>query len=289
VLPYIDVHAHIGDTVSRVPTVGQTLGRYLARMAGTGVVAAVLSPAGGGPQARGVLDTRDQNAAIVAACRLYPDRFPVGLGVVEVRHGADGVRELVRSMDEGGLRGFMVHPGLSGHALGRELHPFLEVVAERSGLCLLHQRGSTGDIAAYARRFPAITFIVGHVATSAASHRDAVEHLRGLDNVWYDIAQHPADPSADWDLAQLLRGLNPEHLLFGSDTPYYDFRRVQALLEGSGISQEDKHAIAWRNAAAPIRHFRPDWGVPETAVVPPQRYGGSELWATQAPGSPRLL
>ena len=191
--PYIDVHAHIGDTVSRVPAFGQTLGRYLARMAGSGIVAAVLSPAAGGPQARGVLNTRDQNQAIIAACRVSPDRFPVGLGVIEVRHGADGVRELARGMDEGGLRGFMVHPGLSGHDLGRELHPFLDVVAERSGLCLLHQKDCAGPIAAYARRFPPITFVLGHVATSAAAHRDAVVHLRGLDNVWYDIAQYSAD------------------------------------------------------------------------------------------------
>ena len=64
---------------------------------------------------------------------------------------------------------------------------------------------------------------------------------------------------------------------------------MQALVESSGITEEVKDAIAWRNALVLVRRFRPDWGVPPTAVAPPQRYGDSELWATQAAGSPRLL
>ncbi len=54
--PYIDVHCHIGTTVSRAPTVGQSVGRYMARMASAGVAAAILSPTAGGPQAGGVGD-----------------------------------------------------------------------------------------------------------------------------------------------------------------------------------------------------------------------------------------
>ena len=69
----------------------------------------------GAPQARGVLDTRAQHETIGNACRLHPERFPIGLGNVEVRHEQAGVDELDRAMREDGLVGFMCHPGLSGH------------------------------------------------------------------------------------------------------------------------------------------------------------------------------
>ncbi len=279
--PYVDVHAHIGVTVSRVPAVGQSPGRYLARMAASGIRAAILCPAAGGSQARGVQDTRDQNQAVAATCRLYPDRFPIGLAIVEVRHQEEGVRELERAMDEGGLLGFMVHPGLSGHSLGAELHPFLEVVAMRRGLCLLHQAGTTAKIAAYARRFPEITFIVGHVSFSDELYRDAVRHCGPCDNVFFDIAQHGAQPESTCSLAELVRDLGPRRLLFGSDTPYYDFRLVQAQIEASDLPDEVKEAIAWENAAHLISRFRPQWQLPETEVEPPQRYSDDELWAAR--------
>ena len=98
--PYFDVHCHIGMTVSRAPTIGQSVGRCLARMASADVIGAIPCPTAGGPQARGVLDTRAQNETIANACRLYPERFPIGLGNVEVRHEQAGVDELDRAMQE---------------------------------------------------------------------------------------------------------------------------------------------------------------------------------------------
>ena len=100
--PYIDVHAHLGETINRVPPVGQSAEKYLARMAQSGVVAAIPCPAAGGPQARGVLDTRDEAEAIAGACRRYPRRFPLGLANLEVRHQRAGVDELERGMAESG-------------------------------------------------------------------------------------------------------------------------------------------------------------------------------------------
>ena len=139
--PYFDVHCHIGITVSRDPVVGQSIGRYLARMASAGVAGAIISPTPGGPQARGVLETRDQNEVISKGCRLYPERFPIGLAIVEVRHERVGVEELERAMEEGGLLGFMCHPGASGNPLGGELHPFLDLIRKATDL---PQRGAKG-------------------------------------------------------------------------------------------------------------------------------------------------
>lgn len=274
---YFDVHCHIGMTVSRAPVIGQSVGRCLARMASADVIGAIPCPTAGGPQARGVLDTRLQNETIANACRKYPERFPIGLGIVEVRHEQAGADELDRAMQEDGLVGFVCHPALSGHSLGAELHAFLEVVAMHNGLCLLHQAGSTQNIAAYAARFPSITFIIGHVSMSKAGQLDAIAHCAKQENIWYDVAQKPVGDES-WNLEHLVNNLGNEQIMFGSDLPYYDFRLVQSQIEESQLDDETKERIAYKNAVRLVQQFRPDWVPALTPITPPQNYSEVEMW-----------
>ena len=276
--PYFDVHCHIGMTVSRAPTVGQSVGRCLARMASAGVIGAIPCPTGGSPQARGVLDTRAQHETIANACKLYSERFPIGLGIAEVRHEQAGADELDRAMREDGLVGFMCHPGLSGHSLGGELYTFLEVVAMHNGLCLLHQAGSTRNIAAYAQRFPSITFIIGHVSMNKAGHLDAIDQCGKCENVWFDVAQKPEGADTSWDLVHLVNNLGNDRIMFGSDLPYYDFRLVQAQIESAALDDETKERIAYQNAVRLVQQFRADWLPTLIPITPPQVYSEVEMW-----------
>ena len=275
--PYFDVHCHIGMTVSRAPVIGQSVGRCLARMASADVIGAIPCPTAGGPQALGVLDSRAQNEVIANACRKYPERFPIGLGIAEVRHEQAGVDELERAMQEDGLVGFVCHPALSGHSLGGELHAFLEVVAMHDGLCLLHQAGSTQNIAAYADRFPSITFIIGHVSMNKAGHLDAITHCAKQENIWYDVAQKPVGDGS-WNLEHLVNNLGNDQIMFGSDLPYYDFRLVQSQIEESHLDDEAKERIAYQNAVRLVQQFRPDWVPTLTPITPPQVYSEEEMW-----------
>ena len=276
--PYFDVHCHIGMTVSRAPVVGQSVGRCLARMASADVIGAIPCPTAGSPQANGVLDTRSQNEVIANACQKYPERFPIGLGIVEVRHEQAGVDELDRAMCNDGLVGFVCHPGLSGHSLGGELHAFLEVVAMHNGLCLLHQSGSTNNIAAYARRFPSITFIIGHVSMNKAGHLDAIAHCANYDNIWYDVAQKPDGADESWDLVHLVKNLNKDQLMFGSDLPYYDFRLVQAQIETAELDDETKEKISYKNAVRLVQQFNEGWTPTLSPIETPQIYSEQEMW-----------
>ena len=275
--PYIDVHCHIGMTVSRAPVIGQSVGKCLARMASADVIGAIPCPTAGGPQARGVLDSRAQNEVIANACRTYPERFPIGLGIAEVRHEQAGVDELDRAMQADGLVGFVCHPALSGHSLGGELYAFLEVVAMHNGLCLLHQAGSTQNIAAYADRFPSISFIIGHVSMNKAGQLDAIAHCAKQENIWYDIAQKPVGDET-WNLEHLVNNLGNEQIMFGSDLPYYDFRLVQSQIEESQLDDETKERIGYKNAVRLVQQFRPDWVPTLTQINPPQKYSEEEMW-----------
>jgi len=247
-------------------------------MASANVIGAIPCPTGGGPQARGVLDTRAQHETIANACKLHPERFPIGLGNVEVRHEQAGVDELDRAMQDDGLVGFMCHPGLSGHSLGGELYAFLEVVAMHDGLCLLHQAGSTQNIAAYARRFPSVTFIIGHVSMTKAGHLDAIEQCGKQENIWFDVAQKPEGADESWDLVHLVNNLGSDRIMFGSDLPYYDFRLVQAQIEAARLDDETKERIAYQNAVRLVQRFREDWLPTLTPITPPQVYSEGEMW-----------
>jgi predicted TIM-barrel fold metal-dependent hydrolase len=246
-------------------------------MASANVIGAIPCPTAGGPQARGVLDTRAQNEVIANACRKYPDRFPIGLGIAEVRQEQAGVDELDRAMGDDGLVGFVCHPALSGHSLGGELYAFLEVVAMHNGLCLLHQAGSTQNIAAYAQRFPTITFIIGHVSMTKAGQLDAIAHCAKQENIWYDVAQKPVGDES-WNLEHLVNNLGNEQIMFGSDLPYYDFRLVQSQIEESQLDDETKERIAYQNAARLVQQFQPDWLPTLTPITPPQIYSEVEMW-----------
>jgi predicted TIM-barrel fold metal-dependent hydrolase len=277
---YIDVHCHIGTTITYDPAVGQTTGRCLARMASAGVVAAVVGPtAVGSSQIRGILDTKDQNGIIVRACQQFPDRFPIGLALIELRHGQVGADALEETLVEGGLQGIMWHP--AGMTFERQLYPFLEVASLRGGLCLLHE--SPERTAAYARRFPNLVFIVH------AGVEEEFESCKQLDNVWFEVVQRPKGSKSDWDLPQLINELGSERILFGSDLPYYDFRILQAQVEAADIDEATRDRIAFHNAVTLIQSFRPDWEPPGEAPAAPQNYTYEEIWAPKEAGSERLL
>ena len=277
---YVDVHCHIGTTITYDPAVGQSTGRCLARMASAGVVAAVVGPtAVGSSQIRGLLDTNDQNAIIVRACRQFPDRFPIGLALIELRHGQVGVDALEETLVEGGLKGIMWHP--AGMTFERQLYPFLEVASLGGGLCLLHE--SPARTAFYARRFPNLTFIVH------AGVEEEIESCRQLDNIWFEIVQRPKGPKSDWDLPQLVKQLGSERILFGTDLPYYDFRILQAQVESASIDETTRDRIAFQNAVTLIQRLRPDWKPPREAAASPQNYTYEELWDPKEAGSERLL
>jgi predicted TIM-barrel fold metal-dependent hydrolase len=288
--PYVDVHAHIGDTINRAPPVGQTPEKYLARMAESGVIAAIPCPAAGGPLARGVLDTRDQNEVVAGMCRTQPDRFPLGLAIVEVRQLRAGVDEVERAMRDSGLAGFMCHPGISGHAMGPELSPALEVVDALGGVALLHVGGGGCEAraAAHAKQFTRTTFVMAHVSMRREHFPASVQHLAGLENVWVDFAQHPAADDETWNLAAHVRHFGADRLLFGSDAPYYDWRSLQRQVEESSLEEATKDRIAWRNAVDLIRGFRPEWEPNTTPPSVPAAFAGTDLWAQQ-PGKPGRL
>lgn len=274
--PYLDVHNHIGRTINRAPTVGQSAQMCLARFAQTGVRAAVaMYTATGSPLFRGAVDLRAHNESIARAMRTWPDRFPIGLAIAEVRFGEAGLEELDRAIVELGLHGYVDHPPFNESSL-----PFIDLVAARGGLINLHCH--TELMAKIARMFPTATFIV-HASTWAS------ENLARFNNCIFEVVQYPDGRDTVWDLVRLANKVGEDRIVFGADLPYYDYRRLQYFIETAPISNGLKDRIAWVNAEALFRRFNPTWRMPES---PPSSHRIDQtdwLWATNPAMPDRLI
>ncbi len=264
--PYIDCHNHIGLTINRVPPVGQNTAMCLSRFAETSVYAAISMPtAVGSPITRGVDDIWDQNAVIARAGQAFPDRFPIGLALIEPRFGQRGIEEVEKAMSELGLVGIVGHPPVREDAI-----PFIEAAAARGGLCNLHLHDRL--MADIARMFPTAQFIV-HASTYAT------DNFARFDNIWFEVVQYPDGRDSEWDFTVLANKVGQDRIIFGADLPYYDYRFLQRIIEEADCSEDLKDRIAYRNIVSLIQHYNPDWQLPDEEIQTPRIYNPEELWA----------
>jgi predicted TIM-barrel fold metal-dependent hydrolase len=255
----IDVHAHVGRTIHN--NIGQTVPELLERMDTAGVTQAVLSRAAGDLQSGGVRDTRRFNNVVADAVRDHPDRFPVGLGVIEVRHEQLAVDETIRIMDELGLSGIAVHPQLEGYSLNSPLwiDPIFEVLNDRRALCLMHSSPDEGsgeaaaDVRLVTTKYTDVTYFIGHGFLSPEQKAECISIVQDLPHVYMDIA-YQSDPRLT---EELVAALGSERVVFGSDVPFYELGKVFHSVLDADISDEDKDNILYRNVQGVLDRKRP--------------------------------
>jgi predicted TIM-barrel fold metal-dependent hydrolase len=245
----IDVHAHIGKTVAN--NIGQTVDELLERMDAAGVSQALLSRAAGDLQAEGFRDTQRMNDQIAEAVRVHPDRFPAGLGVIEVRHEQLAVDETVRVMDELGMLGLAVHPQMEGYSLDIPLwiDPIFEALNDRKALCLMHSSPDAGsgesakDVRKITSTFTDVTYFIGHGFITEAQKAECISIVRDLPHVYMDVA-YQSDPRLT---EELVAAIGSERVVFGSDVPFYELGQVLDSVTRANISDDDKANILHRN------------------------------------------
>jgi len=273
--PYIDCHNHIGRTIDRVPPVGQNTAMSLARFAETNVYAAINAPtAVGSPIIRGIDDIQHQNEVIGRACRDFPDRFPIGIALIEQRFGKLGIEEAEKAMSKFDLVGLVGHPPITEWCI-----PFVEAAAAREGLCNLHLHNPL--MLRIAKMFPQAQFIV-HASNYA------IENLGVMENVWFEVVQYPDGQGTEWDFKWIENKIGRDRLIFGADLPYYDYRVLQKTIEAADIDEDFKDRIAWKNILPLINKYRPDWKLPDSPVTAPRIYDPEELWACNPANPVRL-
>jgi predicted TIM-barrel fold metal-dependent hydrolase len=222
-------------------------------MDSSGIQQSILSVAAGGDQSGGLAATMAANDEVAAAVRENPDRFPLGLASVEVRHGSAGLGEVDRAFDELGLRGLAFHATFEGFSVDSSaFEEIIRRVGERPAIILVHStpdsKASPTAIAAVAERHPALHFVLGHPVFTPGQRREAVEVLQSLPNLSLDIAYQDEVSTIEYFVGEL----GAARVLFGSDAPFFPPQRVIAAVEAASMTDDDRSLIFAGNALALI-------------------------------------
>jgi uncharacterized protein len=105
-------------------------------------------------------------------------------------------------------------------------------------------RGSPTAIAAVARRFPHLQFLLGHPVFTPQQREQCVNAVAANANILLDLA-YQADPAIT---EFFVSEVGADRILFGSDAPYYDPEAVIASIEAASISESDRELIFHGNA-----------------------------------------
>jgi predicted TIM-barrel fold metal-dependent hydrolase len=251
----IDVHSHIGRTMTN--GLGQDVDTWLAAMDAAGIAQSIISVAAGGLQAEGLADTRRANDVIAKAVNEHPERFPIGLASIEVRHGEAGLAEVRRAMTEIGLSGLVFHATFEGFGVDSPVFDsILKALDQGPALVLMHStpdgRANPTAIAAVAKRFPQIQFLLGHPVFTEEQREQCVKAVQENANITLDLA-YQADPATT---EFFVRQVGAARVHYGSDAPYFEPAQVISSIEAAKITDVEKEQIFCSNAERLIKSVR---------------------------------
>ncbi|MEJ2108460.1 MAG: amidohydrolase family protein, partial [Acidobacteriota bacterium] len=102
-----------------------------------------------------------------------------------------------------------------------------------------------------ARRFPDVHFIGAHMGGLAAPFETLEEALQPVPNLSLDTS-NAAHTLSEGQFTLLLRRFGPEHILFGTDWPWFlhenEIDLANSRMETAGFSKEEKQAVFYGNA-----------------------------------------
>ena len=216
---------------------------WLNQMSRHAIAHAVVAPAEG----YAAVYNREGNALLARLVRRYPAQLS-GLAVANPWRGPQAVCLLEKAFDDG-LKGLFLCPPRQGFRLTESIvDPLLEVCCRRRLPVYAHTGtpicSEPFQLAELARRFPSVTFIMGHAA---------------YPDFWYDVTgalqQAPnllVETSCQMTavLQQAIDAAGPERVLFGSgwprSTPAIEIRKMRSMGLPAGSLEKIMRSNAMR-------------------------------------------
>lgn len=143
-------------------------------------------------------------------------------------------------------------------------------------------------------RYPGINFIAAHMGGLGGSFDDMVRHLAPRANLFLDTS-NAAHTLSEKEFCRLLEWHGPEHILFGTDWPWFvhtsEVQHIERLLGLAGYSEKDKAKVFCTNllnlVEPLVKKSRQDPDLTRTLMYNPD-YGGcnnlrNEKAATTSP------
>jgi uncharacterized protein len=100
------------------------------------------------------------------------------------------------------------------------------------------------------KKFPGINFVAAHMAGLKATFQNIKRHILKYDNLFLDTSNATHTLSQD-EFVELLKIHGSEKIIFGTDWPWFDFKKeyqiVESLSDKAGFSKAQKEMIFGSN------------------------------------------
>ena len=251
-----DVHAHMEPgTPDYAPfgTLAQMINQHyderLQYMDRNGILRSAVSAGYRYRRAEGIANTRAMNDMIAGLVAKNPQRFPVGIGVVQVSDGDASLRELERMARDLKLRGVGWHHADEGAYIDNAfMRPLLRQVQALGLIPFIHVREREYEawwrLDVLAGEFPGLTFVAMSGITTTDDREHGVEIMQRRKNILMDTA--PAIYGGDQFLQNLVRRIGADRMLFGTDS---NPTLTLEVIRRSALSDADKKQILSGNTA----------------------------------------
>ena len=202
------------------------------------------------------------NDYLLQAATAHPDRL-TALASVNPAWGPPAVAEAMRCFDAGASGIGELHADSQGFDIGdaETMGPLMDALRHRDLLITVHASEPVGHqypgkgtstperLTKFAANWPDNRIVLAHLGGGLPFYAAMPEVAATLVNVWYDTAALPFlyRPTA---VAAAVATAGIDRILFGSDYPLLQHRRVTAHVRDSGIAPGQLDAIMGGNAAA---------------------------------------
>ena len=200
------------------------------------------------------------NQYIIESCARFPTRLK-GFCSVNPMWGMDAVAEIARCADAGLLGIGELHPDTQGFDLGDRIamSPVVEIAMERGMPILTHTSEPVGHeypgkgrttpdvVWRFVNNFPDANLICAHWGGGLPFYQLMPEVANISGNVFFDTAASPLLYSESI-FSTVTEIMGSERILFGSDYPLIDQKRVIQQIVDSDITDDSKENMLYANA-----------------------------------------
>jgi len=196
------------------------------------------------------------NDCTAAFVRKHPDRF-IGILFVTPHYPEEMEAEMVRAVDDLGLRGMKIYPPYFTRTVAdpawEPVFAFaharrLSILSHTDGTDSLVQpnRGEPQMFVAWAKKYPQANIVLAHAGNFATGRKSCIAATRQAPNIYIETCSSWREFGS---IEELVNGAGEDRVLFGSDLPLMDPRVQLGRYMTSDLSETARRKALGENAA----------------------------------------
>jgi len=250
-----DIHAHIDPPAENFSDFGPAEDviakdyaqrvKYLDR---NGIEQSVLTTGFTYRRTEGIVNTRKMNDLVATYVAKHSDRFPVGIGTVQLSDGEASLKELERMAKDLKFKGVIWHHGFTGFNIDHPfMRPLLKQARELKLIPFLHCRQPEHEavwrLEVLAEEFPDMTFVALDTFTTGEDRDHMAQILGRRKNILCDTGASVYN--GERTIETFVKRFGAERLLVGSDgNPSLNLQ----IVRNAQLSTQEKQMILSGNA-----------------------------------------